>query len=909
MSVPFASRLDAIPVVPTTAFRNAFYGSTTTINQRVQNLETGDIERWTGNAWVVDFSGGTGAPVLVGTGSPEGVVAADLGTLYQQSDTTVAQAWWLKQAGSGTTGWVPVATGDGRTNAQRLLAKLTHGVNNATLMMISDSTGTTNFPWFVAFCAAFAPQFPAYTVTTAQWNITTHTYDAPVTIQTGTGGQTLAIYNFSIGGASTGTFVNADFNTGFRSLAPDYCFISLGHNEAPTEPDWRAAYIELVLSLLQAVPTVALCVIAQNPELSTTVQGQRADTYAQIAAEYGLGFIDVYQAFQENGGAAVLNNPDGVHPNAAGQALWALVVNQAMVYDHTGLILGSGYPWLAGGEELLTNGDFSNFTGAVPDGWSVTGGATISKDVVNYESPNFYSVKVTAVGTTGTLSQTLPAGRLAGNWLTVIAREYVASGQPDTSGKVGISDGVGPATSTRNNALAQGVFRWKVWQQLIDPSSTAVTIFLYGDQGSSPGTGSASFDRVSARIGKAPILGVLNGAVAAGRVQPGFFGTGTYVFGANTGGVTEVAVNSAAGNARNARWKTANVTRWTAQVTSDAETGSNAGSGFRLIAADDTGVTIDNVFDIIRAAGGIVTLSRPFTVQGNVLATSGLVTVGASTLAGTAQTVLNAAAGQARNLLFQSGGSNRWFVQATSTAESGGNAGSDWVLVARSDTGTAIDTPITVVRAAGGNITITRPLVGLTASPGTSSTVMATTAFVAASFAPLASPAFTGTPSLPTGTTGITQSAANNSTALATTAYVDRTPGTTTVTAAAPTGTTSATAVMMGLAGTITPTKTGRVTFTISGQMANNTLNDGVTVDLRTGTGTAPTNGAAVTGTLRGVSQTATALIANERSGFSLTFPVTGLTLGTAVWYDLSLLAVTGGTASVTGITGSAVES
>ena len=40
------------------------------------------------------------------------------------------------------------------------------------------------------------------------------------------------------------------------------------------------------------------------------------------------------------------------------------------------------------------------------------------------------------------------------------------------------------------------------------------------------------------------------------------------------------------------------------------------------------------------------------------------------------------------------------------------------------------------------------------------------------SYAPLASPAFTGTPSLPTGTTAVTQTAGNNSTALATTAFV-----------------------------------------------------------------------------------------------------------------------------------------
>ena len=42
-----------------------------------------------------------------------------------------------------------------------------------------------------------------------------------------------------------------------------------------------------------------------------------------------------------------------------------------------------------------------------------------------------------------------------------------------------------------------------------------------------------------------------------------------------------------------------------------------------------------------------------------------------------------------------------------------------------------------------------------------------------AGYALLASPAFTGTPSLPTGTTGVTQAASNNSTKLATTAYVD----------------------------------------------------------------------------------------------------------------------------------------
>ncbi len=63
-----------------------------------------------------------------------------------------------------------------------------------------------------------------------------------------------------------------------------------------------------------------------------------------------------------------------------------------------------------------------------------------------------------------------------------------------------------------------------------------------------------------------------------------------------------------------------------------------------------------------------------------------------------------------------------------------------------------------------------------TAAALTSTTQVATTAFVTAADnlkANLASPTFTGTPTLPTGTIAVTQAANNNSTAVATTAYVD----------------------------------------------------------------------------------------------------------------------------------------
>ncbi|NDE09321.1 MAG: hypothetical protein EBZ95_01975 [Chitinophagia bacterium] len=87
-------------------------------------------------------------------------------------------------------------------------------------------------------------------------------------------------------------------------------------------------------------------------------------------------------------------------------------------------------------------------------------------------------------------------------------------------------------------------------------------------------------------------------------------------------------------------------------------------------------------------------------------------------------------------------------------------------------TGTAANVSGTVGVANGGTGTTT--LSGYVKGNGTASLVGSSTIPVAdvTGAAPLASPIFTGAPSLPTGTTGVTQSAGDNSTKIATTAFV-----------------------------------------------------------------------------------------------------------------------------------------
>lgn len=113
-----------------------------------------------------------------------------------------------------------------------------------------------------------------------------------------------------------------------------------------------------------------------------------------------------------------------------------------------------------------------------------------------------------------------------------------------------------------------------------------------------------------------------------------------------------------------------------------------------------------------------------------------------------------------------------------------------------------------------------------------------------------------------------------------------------------PTGVAGA-AVMMGIGATcaITPRVSGEILISLSGDQGNSSAGIGPNVvQLRYGTGTAPVNGAAVTGTAAGsaISLTLTNSASGDRHPFSCCAHVTGLTVGTAYWIDISLSSTIG---------------
>lgn len=114
-----------------------------------------------------------------------------------------------------------------------------------------------------------------------------------------------------------------------------------------------------------------------------------------------------------------------------------------------------------------------------------------------------------------------------------------------------------------------------------------------------------------------------------------------------------------------------------------------------------------------------------------------------------------------------------------------------------------------------------------------------------------------------------------------------------------PAGTTSTSLVMAGLAGSFKPEWSGRVTLTVTGLLGNSVAGNNTGVILYHGTGTAPANGAATTGTpcgsqVWGYPNSTSALVP-----VTLTCTLINQALSTAHWFDVGFRTGAAGTASL----------
>lgn len=215
--------------------------------------------------------------------------------------------------------------------AGAFMRKMVLGTANAALLVLGDSTGQGNMTtikrWPLRFAELMMALFPTHTIIFYMWNNTSVAYDAPVTLQTGSGTRTLTIYNGSASGMATNYSI-----TNLAVLAPvepDLTIINHGHNESSTT--LKTNLTKLARFVAAKWPRSPIVLTSQNPQTSASPsyvdQMAARVVVGDVAAREGFGLLDIATAFTAYPSwDTALFTGDYTHPNDSGMALWAAEV-------------------------------------------------------------------------------------------------------------------------------------------------------------------------------------------------------------------------------------------------------------------------------------------------------------------------------------------------------------------------------------------------------------------------------------------------------------------------------------------------------------------------------------------------------------------------------------------------------
>lgn len=278
---------------------------------------------------------------------------------------------------------------------------------NVNIFVNGDSTAYSEFGLYYLFAKALGDKYNAtvimrrwaeYDPVAGNWN-GPKDYAAPVTLRTGTA-QTISVWLAANPNKVAGTiFDGLRKPTGMDAIpTPDICITHQGHNMASfttiANAQGAAFYSNGIGKWLGPIgmqemqwPGVPQLLTTQNPwkDFSDSYKQYNAIKYA-VLFHKGLSIVDTYTPFVLRGNASNLfRGGDNIHPsdseaNYAGAQLQCDTLMAAFNKVKSGPFTISPWP-LDSGLNLIDNGDFSAWPGAVPTGWGAVGtGLSVTKE-------------------------------------------------------------------------------------------------------------------------------------------------------------------------------------------------------------------------------------------------------------------------------------------------------------------------------------------------------------------------------------------------------------------------------------------------------------------------------------------------------------------------------------------------
>ncbi|MDN4463876.1 SGNH/GDSL hydrolase family protein [Microbacterium aurantiacum] len=339
-----------------------------------------------------------------------------------------------KDALSATTARViPTGIGD-------FLGLIRSGQRDVNIVALGDSTtmSVTN-AWGLQLATRLAAMFPTHTVKRYQWNYgVSDAYLAADQTFAGTGPRTIHVW---LAGAPGQTW-NYQLNAARRSIIlasnPDLLMLNHGHNtytSADPESTRRDFAVQSIETLRAETPNAAVVLMSQNPRTDTPGRAEKmADIYRRVAAERGYAFVDVTQAFHDDGRAlSVLVNQSetpSVHPTPTGFDVWAEAVMRLFTSEEASAVPRIPAALNAGGRNYCP-------APSIDSAWTLTNVTSTRETSATYvrDTNRGFVTRLakTAGGSSARATVPLPVKRLAGQRITVSVPMYLPAASAATA--------------------------------------------------------------------------------------------------------------------------------------------------------------------------------------------------------------------------------------------------------------------------------------------------------------------------------------------------------------------------------------------------------------------------------------------------------------------------------------------